>query len=235
MEAIKKIELFGDSILKGIQINPRNMRYHVDNHIDIEMISKEHSFVIRNHSQLGSTITKGYTLLKRYLQNGLKCDAVVMDFGGNDCDFKWKEIAECPDDVHMPNTPLNVFVDIYHQMITALKEHSILPVLTTLPPLEPQKFFNWFCKGLNKENIMKWLKSINRIYVHQEDYSKAVEKIAHDEKVPLVDLRSAFLKNDRVDVLLCEDGTHPNTAGQKIITEAFSSFARSYYNKLRGR
>jgi len=110
-------------------------------------------------------------------------------------------------------------------MIDLLKKKGIQPILTTLPPIDPQRFFDWFCNGLNKENVLKFLGSINTIYRHQETYSRAVEKIAKDTNCLLVDLRGAFLGKRRVENLLCEDGIHPNTEGQKVITQAFSEFA----------
>lgn len=231
-QVIKNIEIFGDSILKGIQLNPKNMRYCVDNNIDIKTISQKHSLVIRNHSQFGCTIQKGYAALLKWLDKGYPCDMIVMDFGGNDCDFNWAEIAEQPFAEHKPHTPLDVFAETYRQIIDKLKQKNILPVLTTLPPLEPQRFFDWFCKGLNKENIMKWLGNINTIYRYQENYSRMAEKIAHAAAVPLVDLRGAFLKHRRIEHLLCEDGTHPNTAGQKLITDAFLEFAETMVSYL---
>ena len=225
MKVIKDIVVFGDSILKGIQINPLNLRYRVDNHIGIDAISKKHAVSIENHSKFGCTISRGYAAIEKWLQKGERCDAIVMDFGGNDCDFVWKEIAERPTEHHEPNTPLSVFADTYRKLIDMLKKSGILPVLTTLPPLAPQKFFDWFMNGLNKENVLKWLGDVNAIYRHQESYSREIEKIALEEDVPLVDLRGEFLKNRQIDQLLCEDGTHPNTEGQKTITSAFLDFA----------
>lgn len=35
-------------------------------------------------------------LLDRLLASGRPCQAVVMDFGGNDCDFRWRDIAADP-------------------------------------------------------------------------------------------------------------------------------------------
>lgn len=226
MDIIKKVDIYGDSILKGVQINPENKRYHVDNHIDIDMISKTHDVEIENYSKFGCTVTKAESILTAQLEKGFSCDTVIMDFGGNDCDFKWKEISENPDNLHLPNTPMDIFVSTYKKIIRTLKENKILPVLTTLPPLDPQRFFDWFCKGLNRENVLKWLGSVNTIYRYQEWYSREVEKIAREENVPLVDLRGAFLKHFRVDYLLCEDGVHPNTEGQKVITSAFLEFAK---------
>ena len=225
MKVIKNIAVFGDSILKGIQLNPLNMRYRVDNHIGIDAISKKHEVSIENYSKFGCTISRGYAAIEKWLQKGERCDAIVMDFGGNDCDFNWKEISERPDDKHEPNTPISIFTDTYRKLIDMLKKCDIRPILTTLPPLAPQKFFDWFMNGLNKENVLKWLGDVNAIYRFQENYSREIEKIALEEDVPVVDLRGAFLRSRQLDHLLCEDGTHPNTEGQKTITAAFLDFA----------
>lgn len=225
MKIYRKIEVFGDSILKGIQINPQNMRYHVDNNIDIAGIEATHSLSIRNFSKFGCTVTKGLSLIEKRLKTDEAfCDAIIMDYGGNDCDYNWKEVAERPDDEHLPNTPLDIFIDTYQKIIKLLKEKGIRPILTTLPPLDAQRFFDWFCNGLNKANVLKWLEGVESIYRWQEHYSRTVEKIAAETNTLLVDVRGAFLNHGRVKRFLCEDGTHPNTEGQKIITGAFLDF-----------
>ncbi|MGB4661569.1 MAG: SGNH/GDSL hydrolase family protein [Mobilitalea sp.] len=232
MYKLENIMLFGDSILKGIQINPANKKYYIDNHIDVEMLSKQYSIQFENYSSFGCTVTKGRDLLKKRLSKNIGCDAIVMDFGGNDCDFNWKAISENPEGKFSPNTPLELFTQTYCDIIDTLKEKGILPILTTLPPLQPQRFFEWFCKDLNKKNILKWLGEINMIYQHQEDYSKEIERIAIEKQVPLIDFRGDFLKSGSIDELLCEDGTHPNTLGQKIITSSLFEFAKVFLPAL---
>ena len=222
---MKKVEIFGDSILRGVQVNPNNMRYHVNNNIDLELIGKKYELDINNRSKFGCTVTKGYSLLERYLRDDHLCDTILMGYGGNDCDFDWKAISKNPDDEHLPNTPINIFIDTYNRIIELLNKKGILLILTNLTPLEPQRFFDWFCNGLDKENILKWLGTINTIYRFQEYYSSIIEKIAIKTNTRLIDLRGAFLKHRRIDSFLCEDGTHPSTQGQKIITEAFLCFA----------
>jgi len=228
IEKMINIGLFGDSIFKGIQINPVNKKYYVDNNIDVEKLSDKYSFQIKNYSSFGCTVTKGSELLNKRLEKDLGCDAIVMDYGGNDCDYNWKAISEHPEANHIPNTPINLFTETYCGIIDTLKKKGILPILTTLPPLEPQRFFEWFCRDLNKKNVLLWLGEINNIYFHQENYSKAIEKIALEKHVSLVDLRGGFLKSGNIKALLCEDGTHPNTSGQKIIASTFSNFADGF-------
>lgn len=228
LEKMINIGLYGDSILEGIQINPVNKKYYINNNIDVETLSKKYSMQIKNYSSFGCTVTKGKNVLKKRLDSNMKYDAIVMDYGGNDCDYNWKAISENPEGNYSPNTPMELFTETYSEIIDTLKKKGILPILTTLPPLEPQSFFNWFCKDLNRNNILMWLGEIKNIYYHQENYSKAIEKIALDKQVPLVDLRGDFLKSENINALLCEDGTHPNTSGQKIIASTFSNFADGY-------
>jgi len=232
MTLCKSVEVFGDSILKGIQLNPDNLRYHVDNNIDVDMLENKYFLKIKNFSKFGCTIMRGLSLIEKRLRGSQPYShAIVMDFGGNDCDFDWKAVAEQPNKEHQPNTPLDVFVDTYHKIIKMVKDHGIRPIITTLPPLDAQKFFNWFCNGLNKVNVLKWLGGVESIYRWQENYSRAIEKLARETSTLIIDLRGAFLKHRKIDSFLCVDGTHPNTEGQKVITQGFLEFIETAKTK----
>ena len=234
IEKMIQIGLYGDSILKGIQINPVNKKYYVNNNIDMKMLTEKYFMQIQNYSSFGCTVTKGRNILQKRLDKNSFYDAIVMDFGGNDCDYNWKAISENPGGSYLPNTPIELFKETYCELIDTLKSRGILPILTTLPPLDPQRFFNWFCKDLNTKNILMWLGDIKNIYYHQEEYSKAIEKIAVDKHVPLIDLRADFLNSGNIRELLCEDGTHPNTSGQKVIAASFTHFAERFSSILSG-
>ena len=225
MSIRRKIEVFGDSILKGIQINPLNNRYHVDNRIDVGLLESRFDLDIENRAKFGCTITKGEQLLNRYLEESPDCEAVIMNFGGNDCDYNWAEVARNPNGIHEAHTPIQQFVQIYTKLIHTLQEKSIYPIIVNLPPLCPRRFFNWFCKDLNKKSVLRFLDSANAIYRVQEYYSHTIEEIAKTTGALLVDLRGTFLKRYRMERFLCADGIHINTEGQGLITEAFVNFA----------
>lgn len=228
LDKMINIGLYGDSILKGIQINPVNKKYIVDNNIDVRMLIEKYSIQIKNYSSFGCTVTKGRNLLNKRLETNTGWDAIVMDYGGNDCDYNWRAISENPEGDYSPNTPIELFKETYCDIIDTLKKKGILPILTTLPPLEPKNFFDWFCKDLNKENILKWLGEVKNIYYHQENYSRVIEEIALKKQVPLVDIRGEFMTSGDIHTLLCEDGTHPNTSGQKVIASAFNKFVDGF-------
>lgn len=227
MKTLEKIEIIGDSILKGVQVNPISKRYYTKNEMDLDLLSSKYLLTIKNDSKFGCTVTKGYQIITSRLDKGMECDVIVMDFGGNDCDFKWQEIASDPSKSYEPNVPLPTFRSEYIKLIRVLKDKHIIPIITTLPPLEPQRFFDWWCQNLNKSNVLKWLGSVEKIYNHQASYSMCVKEIAQEENIPLVDLRSAFLEKGDIKNLLCEDGTHPNSSGQKVIIQAFQDFISS--------
>ena len=225
MEVIRRIALYGDSILKGIQLPPDSEKYRVENTVDFSRLEQKLGCRIDNFSRFGCTVTKGKQLIERALSAGKLGDVVVMDYGGNDCDFNWAEVSADPTAEHQPKTPLAEFLATYRQIIALLRKNGIQPVLTNLPPLQPQWFFDWFCGRLNQKNILSWLGDVGTIYRYQENYSRAVERLALEEGVKLVDLRGAFLASRRIENLFCRDGIHPNAAGQKLIAETFLATA----------
>jgi lysophospholipase L1-like esterase len=205
-------------------LDPETKKYVLKNHIDFGKIENKHLVSISNFSMFGCTLYKGLSLLHRHLEKR-RFNIVLLEYGGNDCDFNWAKIAEAPHNNHTPNTPFTTFIDLYIKMIKQLRDKLIEPIITTLLPLEPQRFFDWFCTGLNKDNILKWLGTVNTIYRWQEKYSRAIERIGILTNTVVIDLRGAFLNQFKIDDLLCEDGVHPNTKGQGIITETFLKFS----------
>lgn len=225
---IKRIKVMGDSILKGIQVDGDTDRYVVANHIDSEGLGSEFGLKIENCSRFGCTVTKAWSLLSRSLERDISSDVVLMDFGGNDCDFVWPEVERDPDGVHLPKTPVERFISTYRLMVDALRSRGIMPVVTNLPPISSERYLDWLCRkqNLEKQRILQWLGDVNAIYRFQENYSHMVTRFALEESIPLVDIRGEFLKEMHLGSYLCEDGIHPNTAGQTLMTDAFRSFLR---------
>ncbi len=224
MRRLSKIWLLGDSILKGIQLDEETGRYLIKNDMELPELEREFGVTICNASHFGATVERGERLLGRLLSRKTPGDGVVMDFGGNDCDFRWEEIAADPDGEHHPAVPLEAFTEQYRALIAQTRRQGLTPVLTTLPPLIPQRFFDWWCRELDKTAVLRWLGDLCNIYAHQEQYSHAVERLAREESVELVDVRAAFLNHGHIETLMCADGTHPNSAGQTLIAQAFRDF-----------
>jgi len=222
----KKVLIYGDSIMKGIVYDENSRRYVPTLDPLMERFSGEHRLQIVNHSVFGATIGKGERALNRDLQAGTAGQYALVEFGGNDCTFKWKEVSQDPGGEHLPNTPLNTFVEKYLQMIDSLKQRGIQPILMTLPPIDAERFLDFLAQsGLNRDNILRWLGDAQMIYRYHERYSNAIRKIAADTGALLVDVRSYFLDQFHYSTLICGDGLHVSPQGQNLIYEAFTDFA----------
>ena len=83
---------------------------------------------------------------------------VVLEYGGNDCDYDWAAISAHPQGIHQPHTPLPEFVRCCREMIRMLRARGILPIVMSLPPIDAQRYFDWFCRqGLDKPAVLRWL------------------------------------------------------------------------------
>lgn len=228
-----KIIISGDSISKGVVYDEVKSKYIVleDNYVDL--LQDKIKGIVHNTSQFGSTIIKGINKLKRnvFKENP---DIVIIEYGGNDCDYNWDEVAQNPDADHVPRTDFKIFESYLKETIELLKNNKIIPVLMTLPPLNADKYFEWVSKNspLAKSNILKWLGSVNKIYWWQERYNSAIIKIAQETHTKWIDIRGAFLQYPDFTKLLCMDGIHPNKEGHKVIADKIMEFIKTGYGYL---
>lgn len=220
------ITLYGDSILKFVLMEDGK---YAANHSYERQFAEQFQVEIRNLCYFGAAADKGLSVIRRDLERGPgPGDWAVVEFGGNDCTYLWEEVAQSPEAVHECKTPPERFVARITEAVRLVRAAGAKPVLTSLPPIDPQRYFNWFTRtGLNKENILRWLGDIQILYRWSELYSRLMEQVARVEKTALVDLRTPFLRAGRVEPLLCVDGIHPNREGQKLIYDAFCSYIRS--------
>jgi len=221
------IGVFGDSIMKGVVYDDKKGKYIYLEDSFVKAFTNMTGIAVDNYAKFGCTLAKGEKIIEK-LSSGLSRYSLIgLEFGGNDCDFFWPAISQNPLIQHLPNTPIDVFENLYSKIIDTLISRSCRPVLFSLPPLEPNKYFAWVARGLNAENILKWMGDIGFIYRWQEMYNIAVVKLTTAKRVPLIDIRSAFLKIPNYQSLLCEDGIHPNEAGHSLILKTIARYIPS--------
>ena len=227
------IVLFGDSIAKGVIFDPVKGKYAVLKNSFAQLVQARIKGQIHNAGRFGSVITKGLSTLQRDVISK-RPDIAVLEFGGNDCDFNWDEIARDPDREYSPNTTLNAYITSLKEMIGTLREQGIVPVLMTLPPLDPDKYFKWVSKDdeLSAQNILKWLGTVSRIYWWHERYNAALMQVAEEMKVRWIDIRGAFLSTHDYREYICEDGIHPNEKGHQLIANKIIHYMENNYNNM---
>ncbi|MGI5849949.1 MAG: SGNH/GDSL hydrolase family protein [Christensenellales bacterium] len=230
---LKRILVVGDSLSKGVIVDENKKKYTLLKDCFFNLLAGNINADMYNASRFGSTVIQGQKQLESKIDK-VNPDIVVLEFGGNDCDFLWDDIAKDPSLDHIPKTPLDIFEKSINSMIDFIIKKGKKPVLATLPPLYADSYFKWFTnsdkeKGLN---ILKWLKDIWRIYWWHERYSNCIQYISKERNINCIDVRREFLKRKEFSQYICSDGIHPNQAGHRLIFEAVINHIKQYASYL---
>lgn len=221
MDIIMKIVALGDSIIKGVLFNQEENgrgHYSLSDHNIVDNIANQlHSETV-NLGKMGCTIEVGERILDRHIDALDGAKYVLMCYGGNDSDYNWKAIADNPKEQHYPKTPLTLFEKTYTRIIHHVREMGCIPLIMSLPPMDAQKYFNFFTSTFNdmqKSNVLNWLKgNIDTIWAGHELYNDAVKRVAEATDSIFVDVTTSLGNGKGI---LCDDGIHPNTLGQRKI------------------
>lgn len=219
--------IYGDSIMNGTVMD-RSSNYISIMAENLAKFCRLFHFETSNRSRYGLTVEQGRKALTYDLNKGLDTQFALIEFGGNDCNYRWREVSERPDDLHLPRTPLKRFEEVLTGMVADIKAVGIHPVLMSLPPIDAEKYLAYLGKmGNDCKNILRWLGDVHMIYRFHESYSRAVGRIAAETGTLIVDVRNYFLDKHNFRDLICEDGIHPNEEGHKLIFRAFEDFTAS--------
>lgn len=232
MKEIRHITLWGDSVMKGVIYDEQKGRYGLLPVSGAEQASEALGLELSNRARMGCTVEKGLAIIRRDLAAGMDCQAAIIEFGGNDCDYDWAAVAENPLADHQPKTPLGVFAASLQEMASLIRQQGITPVMSTLPPIHAERYFAFFTRsGLNKDNILRWLGDIQHIYRWHERYNNTVVQTAQACGCLLIDIRDAFLAQKRYEDYLCADGIHPNQKGHALIEAVLERFGQAFQKK----
>jgi lysophospholipase L1-like esterase len=210
--------IFGDSVARGVVFDSVRKKYSLLRDSFTNIVQSQQNITVINFARFGCTISMGSEIVRRHESELGRYDYTVLEFGGNDCDYNWAEVAKEPMREHLCNTPISQFREKYTEMIGRVRQNGGRPVLLNLPPIDPQRYFSWISRGLNGDSILTFLGGIETIYRWQEMYSKTVEELAAGEEIPLIDIRSEFLNRKDYSPYLCADGIHPNEKGHQLIS-----------------
>ncbi|MBQ7373481.1 MAG: SGNH/GDSL hydrolase family protein [Clostridia bacterium] len=223
-----KITIFGDSIGKGVATDNGKIEVLKDN--AVELFEKTYSVKVDNRSVFGQSLKRIMQrgVIDKYIQNlnPNENSVAVLEIGGNDSDFNWREVSNSPQTSHQPNTPIDEFSFLYSSAIDKLKNAGVKVVVCTIVPIDSKRFFdNFISKQADKDKILQFFKGdYNTIHRHQEMFNNEIIKNAYQKGCKIIDLRKKFLDTNVFDDLMCLDGIHPNGDGHAEIYSAISDF-----------
>lgn len=221
-----KLVALGDSIIKGVlvQSEGERSRYSLADKSIVECCAEKLGGESLNLGKMGCTIEAGERILDRYLDKMSGARYVLLEYGGNDSDYNWQEIAEAPEKEHFPRTRLEVFEEVYERVVCKIKQMGAIPLVLSLPPMDAERYFAFFSQKWEdgfRANVMRWLGgSTNTIMSGHELYNIATMRVAQRTGAQWVDVTSGLLKDHNFRAYLCDDGIHPNERGQRLIAEA---------------
>ncbi|MBR2486912.1 MAG: SGNH/GDSL hydrolase family protein [Paludibacteraceae bacterium] len=224
-----KLVALGDSIIKGVlvQSEGERSRYSLADKSIVECCAEKLGGESLNLGKMGCTIEAGERILDRYLDKMSGARYVLLEYGGNDSDYNWQEIAEAPEKEHFPRTRLEVFEEVYERVVRKIKQMGAIPLVLSLPPMDAERYFAFFSQKWEdgfRANVMRWLGgSTNTIMSGHELYNLATMRVAQHAGAQWIDVTSGLLKDHNFRAYLCDDGIHPNERGQRMIAEAVLS------------
>ena len=217
---------FGDSIIKGVVLDKNDnggVHYSALQDNFTEQCSRRLGFEIANYGRFGSTVTVGEKILDRHLEQICRSDYTLLEYGGNDCDYNWKEIGLNPYGKHTPNTDLRTFSLVYKSLIDKVRNLGSRPVLFSLIPLVSDRYFAHVTREMDREgrqNVLEWLggdtEGINNWH---EIYNLQIFKLGIALDVPVIDITTVFLSKRSFGNYMCGDGIHPNEYGHRLIAD----------------
>ncbi len=226
-----KIFFIGDSITRGIV--RENSAYRV---IPDSFVTRFGELVKTEIINLGQFGNNSRRILERLERFGITAgDIVFLQIGGNDCDFNWDIISREPEGDFDPSVPKEDFGKNLSAIFEYLLRRGINTAAINMPPLHPEKYFDFISHGRSPDNILKWLRSKGRIYSHHETFNKILEETAISFGIGIVDIRRRILLSDNYEELVCEDGIHPNAAGHEVIYKEILRFIIGKTFGPRGR
>lgn len=217
---MRKLVIFGDSIMKGV-INDEGKYRFCDDHNFKELEDKQIQVI--NASKMGATVASAMPILEKKLPEFDRDTTVLFSFGGNDCDYDWQAVSEHPTAEHLPHLPEREFISSYVDAIRAAQKSGAQVVLNSLVPLDENRFFAHISKDRSAENILSWLGDVNHLYRWQEYYNSLVCSLARSFGCRMIDLRQKFLQVADFRTLLSDDGIHPSQKGHTLIHKSIAS------------
>jgi lysophospholipase L1-like esterase len=212
---LTKVVCLGDSITKGKVWNENERRPYITENSYPIILKKLMNVDVVNNGICDITSEEMLHNMSSKL-NIDKGSLVIVEVGGNDCNFNWKEVKKNPDREHDAIIPLECFKNNLQKIIDIIYSYGAVPVLSTLPPLDDVRYYN-LLKKIFGEGIKKWIDCTDGIFRWQERYSNMVKSVAESTGTFLIDVRKSFLDTQDYKKLISFDGLHPNEEGYMLI------------------
>ncbi len=160
----------------------------------------------------------------------LKPNYLVLEIGGNDCNFNWKEVSKNPYLDHPPALSTNDLATNLNNIIDRLIENSITVILLTPPPLDENKYLQLLNHYFGN-NIDLFIKTKGGIALWHKKYVETIRAVAVERKTFFIDIYAEFEKTNLQEHLVALDGLHPTEKGYQLMAQKFVESLGKFFLK----
>ncbi|MFB6467162.1 SGNH/GDSL hydrolase family protein [Cytobacillus sp. Hz8] len=216
-----KIICFGDSLTRGVSFVKGRLKIIKENYPNFlqELFSSspEETRIINK----GVFNDNSDSLVQRLEKDVIKQhpDYTIIEIGGNDCNFIWKNVAEMPEEKHLPIVPLERYIENVKTIISRLKEEGITPVILTLPPLDPVRYYQYLV-NLYGKSISHCISTVGGIEHWHGLYNRALNSFVDGMDAFKIDVRTALKKAGDLSQLISDDGIHLTSKGYQELSQS---------------
>ena len=216
---ILKIVCFGDSLTRGISYVKGRLRIIKDNYpSSLAKLTESLPFEIMNKG----VFNDNSDLLVNRVEKDVIAenpDIVLIEVGGNDCNFHWDQVAKNPEGIHEPIVPLDRYLDNITTLVKQIQEKHVTPFLLTLPPLDPARYYQSIASRFGP-SIGHFVSYVGGIEHWHGMYNRKLKSLAEELKVPLIDVRSYLKESGDLKSLISDDGIHLTSEGYQHMSKA---------------
>lgn len=144
-------------------------------------------------------------------------DVVLVEIGGNDCNFRWNEVATNPDSEHEAIVPIERYIENLTTLVKTCRRQGVVPVLLTILPLDPVRYYQSISTKYGA-GIAHWISVCGGIEHWHGMYNRALRQLIQSLRVPSIDVRTGFKESGDLQELLSDDGIHPSESGYEVLS-----------------
>ena len=157
-------------------------------------------------------------------------DIVLIEVGGNDCNFNWDEVAKHPDSKHEPIVPIERYLDNIAYLVKEFRNKQVTPVILTLPPLDPARYYRFVADQFGT-SIGHWVSYVGGIEHWHGMYNRQLKQLAEKLKAPLIDVRLYLKSAGDLDQLISDDGIHLTSKGYQCMSESIFKELQKHFQE----
>ena len=161
---------------------------------------------------------------KDVLESG--ADVVLVEIGGNDCNFRWDEVALRPDSEHAAIVPLERYLSNLTKIVETCRKAGIIPVVLTILPLDPIRYYKHISSQYG-QNIAHWIGVCGGIEHWHGMYNRALKQLVQYLNILSIDVRTGFERAGNLADLLSDDGVHPTETGYQVLSQLVAQEMRA--------